>query len=166
MTIVVVHISRQQGQSLLNVGQEFRLKAGLPVSSCAASICQSSQFDRPETVYMLRITGLPTAALVGNIPQCMLHSRTGDAIASSHCALNLGLEARGEFSDYDTEGLGRTSRGHLHSLAEHAVAILISSGPDWTERTERLVARTPNLASSANYWFYGTMMAGKSLGLT
>ena len=28
VTIVVVHISRQQGQSLLNVGQEFRLKAG------------------------------------------------------------------------------------------------------------------------------------------
>ena len=36
--------------------------------------------------------------------------------------------------------------GHA-SLADlkHAVAILISSGPDWTERTERLVARTPNL---------------------
>ena len=28
LTIVVVHISRQQGQSLLHVGQEFRLKAG------------------------------------------------------------------------------------------------------------------------------------------
>ena len=28
MTIVVVHISRQQGQSLLNVGQDLRLKAG------------------------------------------------------------------------------------------------------------------------------------------
>ena len=28
VTIVVVHISRQQGQSLLYVGQEFRLKAG------------------------------------------------------------------------------------------------------------------------------------------
>ena len=28
VTIVVVHISRQQGQSLLNVGQHLRLKAG------------------------------------------------------------------------------------------------------------------------------------------
>ena len=28
VTIVVVHVSRQQGQSLLNVGQDFRLKAG------------------------------------------------------------------------------------------------------------------------------------------
>ena len=28
VTIVVVHISRQQGQSLLNVGQELCLKAG------------------------------------------------------------------------------------------------------------------------------------------
>ena len=28
VTIVVAHTSRQQGQSLLNVGQEFRLKAG------------------------------------------------------------------------------------------------------------------------------------------
>ena len=28
VTIVVVHISRQQGQSLLHVGQELRLKAG------------------------------------------------------------------------------------------------------------------------------------------
>ena len=27
LTIVVVHISREQGQSLLHVGQEFRLKA-------------------------------------------------------------------------------------------------------------------------------------------
>ena len=28
VTIVVVHISRQQGQSLLHVGQDLRLKAG------------------------------------------------------------------------------------------------------------------------------------------
>ena len=28
LTILVVHISRQQGQPLLHVGQEFRLKAG------------------------------------------------------------------------------------------------------------------------------------------
>jgi len=28
VTIVVVHISRQQGQALLNVGQDLRLKAG------------------------------------------------------------------------------------------------------------------------------------------
>ena len=28
LTIVVFHVSRQQGQSLLHVGQEFRLKAG------------------------------------------------------------------------------------------------------------------------------------------
>jgi hypothetical protein len=28
LTIVVVHVSRQQGQSLLHVGQEFSLKAG------------------------------------------------------------------------------------------------------------------------------------------
>ena len=28
VTIVVVHVSRQQGQSLLNVGQHLRLKAG------------------------------------------------------------------------------------------------------------------------------------------
>ena len=28
LTIVVVHISRQQGQSLLHVGQHLRLKAG------------------------------------------------------------------------------------------------------------------------------------------
>ena len=28
LTIVVFHISRQQGQPMLHVGQEFRLKAG------------------------------------------------------------------------------------------------------------------------------------------
>jgi len=37
--------------------------------------------------------------------------------------------------------------GGRASLAElkHAVAILISSGPDWTDRTKRLAARAPGL---------------------
>src|ERR1700692_4349476 len=37
--------------------------------------------------------------------------------------------------------------GGLASLAElrRAVAILISSGPDWTDRTKRLAARAPEL---------------------
>jgi hypothetical protein len=36
---------------------------------------------------------------------------------------------------------GRLSLGDL----KHAVAILISSGSDWTDRTKRLAARTPDL---------------------
>jgi hypothetical protein len=34
LTIVVFHVSRQQGQSLLHVGQEFRLKAGAEGGAC------------------------------------------------------------------------------------------------------------------------------------
>jgi hypothetical protein len=36
---------------------------------------------------------------------------------------------------------GRVSLGDLR----HAVGILISSGPDWTDRTNRLAARAPGL---------------------
>ena len=51
-----------------------------------------------------------------------------------------------EFSDYSFEGLGWTSRrrASLDDL-KRAMAILISSGPDWTNRTKRLGARAPGL---------------------
>ena len=38
LTIVVVHISRQQGQSLLHVGQQLRLKAMLGNYSLSGKI--------------------------------------------------------------------------------------------------------------------------------
>jgi hypothetical protein len=55
----------------------------------------------------------------------------------------LHLGACREFSDHVLAGQpeGRASLGDL----KRAVAILISSGPDWTERTKRLAARAPNL---------------------
>src|SRR5258708_7622614 len=56
----------------IEVMQTHVLRLCLPVNSCAASLCQSSQFEGPEAVDMLRITGLPTGAPVGNIHQCML----------------------------------------------------------------------------------------------
>jgi hypothetical protein len=47
--------------------------------------------------------------------------------------------ACGEFSNYSFEGLGGHPEGRA-SLADlrRAVAILISSGTDWTNRTKRL----------------------------
>ena len=56
------------------------------------------------------------------------------------------LEACGEFSDYSIEGFGGASGGRA-TLAElrRAVAILMTSGSDWTARTKRLAARAPGL---------------------
>jgi len=45
------------------------------------------------------------------------------------------------FPDYNLESLGCASLGDLR----RAVGILISSGPDWTNRTKRLSARAPGL---------------------
>jgi hypothetical protein len=44
VTIVVVHISRQQNQPLLNVGQELRLKAG---ADFLQRVNEASHFVRP-----------------------------------------------------------------------------------------------------------------------
>ena len=49
---------------------------------------------------------------------------------------------------------GRASLADL----KRAMAILISSGSDWTDRTKGLAARAPDLDI-----FYGTMRDGKSL---
>ena len=45
LTIVVVHISRQQGQSLLHVGQEFSLKAG---ADFLQRVDETGHFVRPD----------------------------------------------------------------------------------------------------------------------
>ena len=45
LTIVVVHISRQQDQSLLHVGQEFSLKAG---ADFLQRINEPGHFVRPD----------------------------------------------------------------------------------------------------------------------
>jgi hypothetical protein len=46
---------------------------------------------------------------------------------------------------------------------KRAVAILISSGSNWTDRTKRLAARALASISSAKGLLFGTMWAGKSL---
>jgi len=52
---------------------------------------------------------------------------------------------RDEFSDYNLESLGWASGRPRVARLRRAVGILISSGPDWTNRTKRLAARAPGL---------------------
>jgi hypothetical protein len=46
---------------------------------------------------------------------------------------------------------------------KRAMAILITSGSDWTDRMKRLAARAQTSIFSVNRLFYGTMRDGKSL---
>ena len=46
---------------------------------------------------------------------------------------------------------------------KRAMAILITSGSDWTDRMKRLAARAPDLDIFSQSLFYGTMRDGKSL---
>ena len=79
VTIVGVHISRQQGQSLLHVSQEFRLKAGAEGGACGTPCGHVTSAHPPFVCMWKDKSGITSLRLC--FPQ--------EQLKHAHCATSL-----------------------------------------------------------------------------